>query len=58
MNKFQDGLGNAFATEKIEFEMAATDISDQETLLKILRDECGFDLELVEDHRNDQANRQ
>ena len=58
MNKFADGLGDAFATDKLEFEMVATDISDIETFVRILRDECGFDLELVEDHRNIQANRQ
>ena len=58
LNKFSDGLGDAFATDKLEFEMVATDISDIETFVRILRDECGFDLELVEDHRNIQANRQ
>ena len=58
LNKFQDGLGDAFATEKVEFEAAATDITNQETFLKVLRDECGFDLELVDNHGNIQANRQ
>ena len=43
MNRFQAGLGDAFATDKIDFECEATAINDHEAWAIMMRDDIGFD---------------
>ena len=45
MNKFQDGLGTAFASDKLDFECESTSINDHGAFFKMVRDDCGFDIE-------------
>ena len=45
LNKFQSGLGDAFATDKVDFECEATSINDHAAFFTVLRDDCGFDVE-------------
>ena len=42
MNKFQEGLGTAFASNKLDFEFESTDINDHGAFFKMLRDDCSF----------------
>ena len=45
MNKFQEDLGTAFATDKIDFESESTNINDHAAFFKMCREDCGFDIE-------------
>ena len=46
LNGFQDGLGDAFAGDKVDFECEATSINDHGEFFKMLRDDCGFDVSM------------
>ena len=44
LNEFQDGLGDAFGAEKMDFECEATSCSDHGGFMKVLK-ELGFNVE-------------
>ena len=44
MEEFQDGLGQAFATDLIDFECEATSINDHNEFFKMIAG-CGFEIE-------------
>ena len=45
LNGFQGGLGDAFGADKVDFECEATSINDHGEFFKVMRDDCGFDVE-------------
>ena len=49
MDEFYNGLGQAFAEDKIDFECEATSISDLNEFFKVVAS-CGFEIEGYEEY--------